>query len=78
MSGHGMIIKYKPSNSTSTSLSFKTHNILGMQRKEGKSDFARGYNAAIEKCEKRVDFLIKQMYNAYLESIQTDEDSYEY
>ena len=78
MSSHGIIIKFKPSNSTSTSLSYKTHNILGMQRKDGKSDFARGYNAALDKCEKRVDFLIKQMYKAYSESIKTDEDSYEY
>lgn len=80
--GHGQIVKYKDQkmsyktkecNSLWTKMN-NSSNILGMQKKEEKSEFGRGYNTALKKCNKRANYIIRKMFEAYKEAIENDED----
>ena len=49
-------------------------NILKMESKKGDSNFQRGYNLAINKCNKRAVRIINKLIEAFNDAIKEDED----
>lgn len=63
----------------SNSLCLKTNssNYLGIQKKDEKSEYGRGYNAAVKKCNKRAGYIISKMFEACQKALDQDEDCYD-
>ncbi len=69
-----LTLSSKPRACDSLCLKKYSSNFLGMQKKDEKSEYGRGYNAALNKCNKRANYIMGKMFEAYQEAIQTDED----
>jgi exosome complex RNA-binding protein Rrp42 (RNase PH superfamily) len=52
----------------------KPKNILKIKKKDGKSSYTRGYNAALDKANQRAYKIINRMFEAYREALEEDED----
>ena len=50
------------------------YSFLKMQPKSEKSQYGKGYNAALRKCNLRAQMIAKRMVQAYLDAIEQDED----
>lgn len=76
----GGLMKYSASKKSCNSLCSKINNpnILGMQKKEEKNQYSKGYNAAIDKCNKRALYIANKVLEAYQKAIRTDEDYNDY
>lgn len=55
-------------------VTYNSNNILNMQYKKGDTDYGRGYNAAVRKCNRRALRMAKRMVKAIQESMYDSEE----
>ena len=86
MSGFDQLTKYRLGKESLKLKDFNskclTYNnfpdILKMQKKKEKSEFGKGYNTALKKCNKKAIYIMRKMFDAYIEASNKDEDYDEY
>ena len=49
-------------------------NTLQIPYKKSESDYSRGYNTALRKCNARATKIINRMMEAYIKAIEEDDD----
>ena len=60
-----------------TSLKCNSSDFLHIQKKEEKNQYAKGYNAALKKCNNRACYIMNKMLEAYKKAVEEDEDCYD-
>ena len=69
---------YLSNKETSIAIFTKNCNVLQVPYKKGHNDYARGYNAAIKKCNSKADRIMKKLIKAYKEALEDEEDDDDY
>lgn len=65
---------YLSNKETSIAIFTKNCNVLQVPYKKGNNDYARGYNAAIKKCNSTAARIMKKMIQAYQEALEEEDD----
>ena len=55
-------------------VTYNSNNILNMQYKKGDTDYGRGYNAAVHKCNRRALRLAQRIFKVIQDSMYDSEE----